>query len=318
MKRRFIVTGGAGLIGSNIVQTLNQMGETDILIVDHLGQSEKWKNLLNLTYRDYIEKDDFMMRLERNSQFRKVTHIIHMGACSSTTEKDATYLIRNNFEYTKTLCEFALQNEMKFAYASSAATYGDGANGYDDKAEIKQLRPLNMYGYSKHLFDLYAETKKLTNKIIGLKYFNVFGYGEAHKGDMRSVVLKGYEQIKAEGSMNLFKSYHPGYADGEQKRDFLYVKDAAKITLHLLFGNHNGLYNIGRGVAETWKDLVSAIFKALDKEPSINFIDMPDYLKPKYQYYTKAETEKLLNTGYTEGFTSLEDAVYEYVKLLEG
>jgi len=317
MKRKFIVTGGAGLIGSNIVRELNLMEETDILIVDHLGNSEKWKNLLDLKYKDYIEKNDFLNRIQNGNPFKKYTHTIHMGACSSTTETNATYLIQNNYEYTKTLCDYSLSNETDFIYASSAATYGDGANGYDDRSELNNLRPLNMYGYSKHMFDLYARQKGIADKITGLKFFNVFGYGETHKGDMRSVVLKGYEQIKATGSLNLFKSYNNDYADGEQKRDFLYVKDAARITLFLLLEKKYGLFNLGRGIAETWNDLARALFRAMDLPVNINYVDMPETLRPKYQYYTKAETVKLITAGYEDGFTSLENAIGEYVSLLE-
>lgn len=317
MKRKFIVTGGAGLIGSNIVKELNVIEETDILIVDHLGSAEKWKNLLDLKYKDYIEKDDFLRRIQNGNPFKKYTHTIHMGACSSTTEMNASYLIQNNYEYTKELCEYSLSNETEFIYASSAATYGDGANGYDDRSELSTLRPLNMYGYSKHLFDLYARQKGISDKITGLKFFNVFGYGEAHKGDMRSVVLKGYEQIKSTGTLNLFKSYNNEYADGEQKRDFLYVKDAARITLFLLLENKYGLFNLGRGIAETWNSLAQSLFKAMNLPVNINYVDMPESLRPKYQYYTKAETVKLLTTGYEEGCTSLEDALAEYVSLLQ-
>lgn len=318
MKKKFIVTGGAGLIGSNIVRELNGMDETDILIVDHLGNSEKWKNLLDLKYKDYLEKDDFLSRIQNGNPFKKYTHTIHMGACSSTTETNASYLIQNNFEYTKILAEYSIANETEFIYASSAATYGDGSNGYSDKSELTTLRPLNMYGYSKHMFDLYAKQKGIADKITGLKYFNVFGFGEAHKADMRSVVLKGYEQIKSMGVLNLFKSYHTDYKDGEQKRDFLYVKDAARITLFLLLERKYGLYNVGRGIAETWNDLGKALFKAMNLTTNIHYIDMPESLRPKYQYYTKADTEKLLKTGYSDGFTSLEEAVQDYIHLLNG
>ncbi|EMF44538.1 ADP-glyceromanno-heptose 6-epimerase [Leptospira interrogans serovar Lora str. TE 1992] len=243
--------------------------------------------------------------------------MFHLGACSSTTETDASYLVENNFEYTKLLAEESLKNGVRFVYASSAATYGDGANGYDDKTPIDLLKPLNMYGYSKHMFDLYAQRRGFLNRITGIKYFNVFGYGEGHKEDMRSVVLKGYEQIKKEGKIRLFKSYKPEYKDGEQKRDFLYAKDAAKITAYLAFGDHNGIYNLGRGIAETWNDLVFAIFDTLKLSINIEYIEMPETLKSKYQYYTCADTTKLLKTGYSEGFTQLKDAVSEYVTLLD-
>ncbi|XDD48817.1 ADP-glyceromanno-heptose 6-epimerase [Leptospira sp. WS92.C1] len=315
-KKRCIVTGGAGLIGSNLIEELNRQGIDDILVVDHLGNSSKWKNLIGRRYADYLEKENFIDLALRSSLFKEYDILFHLGACSSTTETDASYLIANNFEYTKLLARESLRSGIRFVYASSAATYGDGAFGYDDKGDIHSLKPLNMYGYSKHMFDLYAQKHGFLDRITGIKYFNVFGYGEGHKGDMRSVVLKGYEQIIGEGKIKLFKSYRPEYKDGEQKRDFLYARDAAKITAYLGFGGHSGLYNLGRGVAETWNDLVSAIFDTLKLPKNIDYTEMPEYLKAKYQYYTCADTNKLLKTGYSEGFTELKDAVKEYITLL--
>lgn len=317
MKNIYLVTGGAGLIGSNLVMELNQRGETEIYIVDHLGTSEKWKNLRSLDFADYFEKDVFYKTLqEKPTSLPKFTHIIHLGACSTTTETNASYLMQNNYEITKQVCHYALEKRIRFVYASSAATYGLGEYGYVEE-NLFNLKPLNAYGYSKHIFDLYAAKKGFLDRITGLKYFNVFGFGEFHKGDMRSIVLKGYEQIKKQGKLSLFKSYHKDYKHGEQKRDFLYVKDACKITLYLLHGEHYGLFNVGRGIAETWLDLGNALFKALGKTPKIEFIDMPEHLKPKYQYYTCADTSRLLSTGYNLEFTSLQDAVKEYVDLLE-
>lgn len=316
MKNRFIVTGGAGLIGSNLVAELNEGGEEDILIVDNLGTSEKWKNLSRLIYSDYIEKDVFLEKI--NSGILKgVTHILHMGACSSTTETDASYLIRNNYEYTKILAEKSLEQKIRFLYASSAATYGDGQSGYDDNCELSTLRPLNMYGYSKHMFDLYASKKGILEKITGIKYFNVYGFGEFHKGDMKSMVLKGYDQIYKTGELKLFKSYHPDYKDGEQKRDFFYVKDAVKATLHLLSGDNFGLFNLGSGVAETWNQLGKSLFSAMKKPEKIKYIDMPEILKDKYQYYTCAGTRKLEDTGYPGQYIGLDKAIHDYVKLLK-
>lgn len=317
MKNRIIVTGGAGLIGSNVIRELNSIGEDDILVVDHLGESEKWKNLSGLRYSDYLEKNDFLQAVLEKEYLKEFTHLVHLGACSSTTEKNATYLIQNNFEYTKILTWKSLESKVRFLYASSAATYGDGKEGYDDKKPIQSLKPLNMYGYSKHMFDLYAEKHGIADKITGVKYFNIFGYGEGHKEDMRSVVLKGYEQILETGKLRLFKSYRPEYKDGEQKRDFLYAKDAAKMTLHLLFENQFGIYNLGRGMAETWNDLAKAIFDALGREMEIEYIDMPETLREKYQYYTKAEMEKFEATQYPKSIMDLSEAVKEYVELLE-
>lgn len=225
-----IVTGGAGFIGSNVVKRLNELGEDRIFIVDNLNTSEKWKNLVDLTFEDYIHKDEF---IEKIDEFKISTRaIIHLGARSSTTEKDVDFLMKNNYEYTKKLATWSIRNNVRFIYASSAATYGDGSKGFnDDHSLIPQLKPLNAYAYSKQIFDLWALKNGVLDKIVGLKYFNVYGPGEAHKGDMRSMVLKAYEQIKRDGKIRLFKSYNPAYRDGEQMRDFIYVKDAVEMTL---------------------------------------------------------------------------------------
>ncbi|TGN03708.1 ADP-glyceromanno-heptose 6-epimerase [Leptospira bandrabouensis] len=316
-KKLTLVTGGAGLIGSQIIEDLNHNGNTDILVVDHLGTTEKWKNLQRNFFLDYYEKDKFESMLDvRHPLLNEISEIYHLGACSATTEKDATYLMQNNFHYTKKMAEFAVTKNIPFLYASSAATYGEGEYGYDDKAPIENLKPLNMYGYSKQLFDLYAKKVGIADRLVGLKYFNVFGYGEAHKGDMRSLVLKGYEQIRDTGKLKLFKSYKPEYKDGEQKRDFLYVKDASKISIYLLSERKYGLYNVGRGIAETWNDLANALFTSMNQPINIEYVDMPESLKGKYQYYTCAEMEKINQTGYPFGYTNLRDAVGEYVSLL--
>ena len=312
----WIVTGGAGLIGSAVVWYWNTQGITDILIVDHLGESEKWKNLRALRYSDYLEKDDFLPRLARGDFDGKIEGIMHLGACSATTELDATYLINNNFRYTAELAEYAVRNNIRMVYASSCATYGDGTLGYkDDESSIEELRPLNMYGYSKQMFDLYAKQRGWLDKLVGCKFSNVYGPNEFHKGNMRSVVLRAFEQITATGKMGLFKSYNPEYADGEFKRDFLYVKDAVKMLWHLACVNKNahGLFNIGSGRAETWNALAEAAFSALGKPCNIEYIEMPEHLRSKYQYYTCAEMDKLRAAGYTQEATSLKDAVHDYL-----
>lgn len=312
---KYIVTGAAGLIGSALVWKLNQLGIDDILAVDHLGTSEKWKNLRALSYADYMEKDVFMEKLLANELPKDTKVILHMGACSSTTEKDATYLVHNNFDYTRTLALYAVEHGMQFLYASSAATYGAGEHGYvDDERAIEKLRPLNMYGYSKQMFDLWARRNGLLTKITGVKYTNVFGPNELHKGEMRSVVCRAYEQICDSGKVRLFRSYLPEYADGEQRRDFIYVKDAVEMVMFLINNNCHGIYNIGSGRAETWNVLATSVFKAMDKPVNIEYIDMPEHLRGKYQYYTCADISKIRAAGYQAEVAPLEETVADYIR----
>ena len=238
------------------------------------------------------------------------------GACSSTTEADASFLVKNNYEYTKLLAQWTIDGNIRFIYASSAATYGDGENGFDDDEEkIHELRPLNMYGYSKQMFDLWARKAGVFNKIAGLKYFNVFGPNEYHKAEMRSFILKAFEQINAAGKVRLFKSHKKDYGDGEQLRDFIYVKDAVDMTLFFMDNPQvGGLFNIGTGKARSWNDLVKATFAAMGKKPAIEYIDMPESIRNQYQYFTQAEMSKLHKAGYNRKTTSLEDAVKDYVQ----
>lgn len=315
MAKTIIVTGAAGFIGRNTVAGLNASGMDHLLLVDALGSDEKWRNLLGLRYEDLIDPQEFLRHVNSGAM-PAADAVIHLGACSATTERDADFLLRNNYHYTRALCRWCLERDIRFIYASSAATYGDGSRGYsDDDRLTPTLRPLNMYGYSKHMFDLWALKHQLFDRIVGLKYFNVYGPHEDHKGDMRSVVHKSYQQIRQSGQVSLFKSYRPEFADGEQKRDFIYVKDAVDVTLHFLEHRQNGgLLNCGTGQARTWKDLVTAVFTAMDLPPNIRFIDMPEALRGKYQYFTEAETTKLRQAGYTATFTSLEDGVCDYVK----
>jgi ADP-L-glycero-D-manno-heptose 6-epimerase len=239
-----------------------------------------------------------------------------MGACSSTTEADATYLIRNNFQFTKDLALFCADRGVRFIYASSAATYGDGLKGFsDDETRIEELVPLNMYGYSKHLFDLWAKRMGLLSTFAGLKFFNVYGPNEYHKADMRSFVHKGFAQIKETGKLRLFKSYNPDYKDGCQKRDFIYVKDAVGAVLFFLDNpGVSGIFNVGAGNARTWLDLANAMFAAFNVEPAIDFIDMPEILRDKYQYYTQADISKLKSAGFKTEPASIEKAVREYIQ----
>ena len=313
----FIVTGGAGLIGSAVLWRLNQAGIDDVLVVDHLGTTDKWKNLAPLRFNEYLEKCEFREAL-RAGKFdgAKVEGVLHLGACSSTTERDASYLIDNNVHYTCELAEFCVKNKIRMVYASSCATYGDGSQGYDDdESRIESLRPLNMYGYSKQLFDLWAKRRGYLSRLAGCKFSNVYGPNERHKGEMRSVVLRSFEQITATGTMKLFKSYRKEYADGEQLRDFLYVKDAVDMVM-FLFGTPkaNGLFNIGSGKPESWNQLARAAFAALDKPEKIEYIEMPETLRDRYQYYTCASTAKLRRFGYDKPVTSLEDSVKDCIR----
>jgi ADP-L-glycero-D-manno-heptose 6-epimerase len=314
MRKQIVVTGAGGFIGRNVVAELNARGYDNLLLVDSMGSDEKWRNLLGLQYEDFLHPDEFLTSLEKG-KIAEFDALIHLGASSSTTERDADFLLKNNYRYTRTLCEYSLRDNTRFIYASSAATYGDGGRGYsDDVAELPVLRPLNMYGYSKHMIDLWARKHNLFDRIVGLKYFNVFGPYEDHKGDMRSMAAKSYDQIKKTGKVELFKSYRPEYADGEQKRDFIYVKDAVAMTLHFLeHRNTGGLFNCGTGQARSWKDLATATFAAMNLPPQIEFIAMPEVLQGKYQYFTQAPMEKMRKAGYTTQFTSLEDAVFDYV-----
>ncbi|HEV7644814.1 MAG TPA: ADP-glyceromanno-heptose 6-epimerase [Pyrinomonadaceae bacterium] len=307
-----IVTGGAGFIGSALVWRLNQLGETDILIVDRMDETEKWKNLAPLKFGDFLDADDFIKDLDK---FNDTEIVLHMGACSSTTETDADYMMRNNYQYTRDLAGWAVAHHTRFIYASSAATYGDGSAGMNDGTdELNNLRPLNVYAYSKHAFDLYAQQNKMFDRIVGLKYFNVFGPNENHKDDMRSLVNKAYGQINETGKLKLFKSANPSYQDGEFGRDFVYVKDAVEMTLHFIEDQTGGLFNAGSGEMHTWNELAAAIFDALDRQPDIEFIEMPGHLRDKYQYHTQANLERIQNTGYDKPATGLKEAVADYVQ----
>ncbi len=315
---RVLITGGAGFIGSALAWELNQRGCDRLILADRLGTSDKWRNLAALRFEDYLEADDLLPRLE-DGQLGEFDLVLHMGACSATTERDATYLLRNNYEFTRRLGEWALWNHTRFVYASSAATYGAGENGMSDEVtsldDLYRLRPLNAYGYSKHLYDLYAARKDLLDRVVGLKFFNVFGPNEDHKGDMRSVVRKAYEQIQERGSVQLFRSHRPDYEDGMQERDFLYVKDAVRMVMHLaLHPDASGLFNLGSGRTHTWLDLTNAVFAAMNIPPEIEFIDMPEALRARYQYYTRADLRRMRAAGYVEEPTPLAEAIADYVQ----
>jgi ADP-L-glycero-D-manno-heptose 6-epimerase len=311
-----IVTGGAGFIGSAFVWKLNCEGIEDVILVDRLGTSDKWKNLVPLRFEDYLHKEDFFEMICRDDLPFEVSAIVHMGACSSTTERDADYLWENNFSYTRTLAEWALDHDVRFIYASSAATYGDGSKGFsDDHVKIPSLRPINMYGYSKQVFDLWALRRKLENKMAGVKFFNVFGPNEYHKGDMTSVIFKAFHQIRQTGKVRLFKSYLPEYPDGGQMRDFVYVKNCVDVLWWLLgHPEANGIFNLGTGKARTWNDLIHAVYAAMGMKPDIEYIEMPEGLRNQYQYFTQAQMNKLEKAGCPVDFSSLEDSVRDYVQ----
>ncbi len=315
-----VVTGGAGFIGSCIVARLNADGCCDIIVVDHKeSRGINTENLAGKKYAQYLTQEDFLNRILKAGLPWPVEGIIHMGACSSTTLDDARYYETNNFEYTRHLAQWALRHDVRFIYASSAATYGDGSLGYSDEDETtRRLKPLNLYGQSKQKFDAWAIDNRVADKMAGLKFFNVFGPNEYHKGDMRSVAAKAYDRIVREGKIKLFKSYKSEYADGEQKRDFIYIKDAVDVVMH--FWAHpdvNGIYNVGTGKARTWNDLARALFAAVGKEPCIEYIDMPESIRPRYQYFTQAEVTKLRDSGYKKPFTGLEDALRDYAGYLK-
>lgn len=309
-----IVTGGAGFIGSCVVRSLNEAGRSDIVIVDNISETDKWMNMRNKKYIKYVHKSKF---LEELPTYKNVEAIVHMGAQSSTTERDFDYLWENNFEYTKALWNYCAEKHISFIYASSAATYGDGSLGFNDRMDIDQLLPLNGYGYSKQLFDQWVkhQAKTFPAQYCGLKFFNVYGPNEYFKGSMASMVFHGFNQIKETGKVKLFKSCNPNYKDGGQLRDFVYVKDICKVIMWLLVNKHvSGLFNVGTGRAQSFAELAEATFHALDLEPNIEYIDMPEKLRGKYQYYTKAEMSRLYDAGYPFEFMDVEKGVRDYVQ----
>jgi len=306
-----VVTGGAGFIGSCVLSALNAAGRTDVLVVDALRSGEKWKNLVGHTYLDIVSKEEFRERMMMGD-VDDVDAVIHMGACSTTTERDADYLFDNNFRYSCEVAEFALERNARLIYASSAATYGDGQRGYDDRST--DLRPLNMYGYSKHLFDQWVRDQGIEDQVVGLKLFNVFGPNEYHKGDQASMVFKSVQQIRRTGEVQLFKSTHSDYADGGQMRDFIYVKDVVRVILQLLQApSVNGIFNLGTGQARSWNDLATAVFAAMGREPVIRYVDMPEEIAGQYQNFTQAEMDRLKGALPGLTFTGLEPSIADYV-----
>lgn len=316
----YLVTGGAGFIGSTIVWMLNRRGIDDIIIVDRLGEAScKWRNLVGLRFADVWHESELTARLLNAEMdyrgLRDVHTVIHMGACSSTTEPDADYLLDNNYEFSVQLGQWAIDAGKRMIYASSAAVYGDGAHGFDDDAALTpRYRPLNMYGYSKQLFDLYALRHGWLSHMVGLRFFNVFGPNEYHKGPMRSMIYKAVGQVHQHGTISLFKSNEARFADGDQVRDFLYVKDAVEIVGQLLDNPHvAGTFNIGSGVANTWNALARGVFAAMDKPADIRYIDMPAELHGGYQNYTLASMASLQAQGIDCTCRPFADAIHDYV-----
>lgn len=311
-----VVTGAAGFIGSCLVAQLNSRSRHDLILVDHLSGKDdpKQKNLADKRYHRYYDKAEYLKLIKADRFDFDVECILHMGACSSTTLTDVDYFEKNNFQYSCAVAQWAIKNNARLIYASSAATYGDGAWGYsDDTSLTPRLKPLNLYGQSKQKFDQWVLNQGLQGKMTGLKFFNVFGPNEYHKGDMRSVVSKAYERVVTEGKMSLFKSYNPKYKDGEQMRDFIYIKNAVDVVMFFLDNpSVNGIFNLGTGRARTWNDLAYALFRAVGRGVNIEYIDMPEALRGCYQYFTQADMGKLRKAGYTQAFTSLEDAVKDY------
>lgn len=312
---RLLISGGAGFIGSNLVHRLNALGYTNITIVDRLGRTDKWRNLVGLRYRDYIEVDDFVAILDSGKQ--PPFHVIfHLGACSSTRETDASYLIRNNYEWSRRILGFSLAIGARFIYASSAATYGAALS--DDSLSPSLLRPLNPYALSKNMFDQYLESNGGLDHVVGLKYHNVFGPNSRHKGIMTDFVAKTYDAIKRDGYTTMYDTHLSAPEGVKDARDFLYVKDAIDMTLFFALDEKgrtsNGLFNIGSGQPASWREVAAHPFAALDKPVDIRYQPMPDDLRAKYQYYTCADIGKIRAAGYTGAITPLSDAIKDYVQ----
>jgi ADP-L-glycero-D-manno-heptose 6-epimerase len=310
-----VMTGGAGFIGSCLIRHLNDLGMTNIVVVDELGQTEKWKNLVGKHIFDVIDKANFFEWLSGRESI--IEAFIHLGACSDTQETNASYLLDKNYRFSVRLAEYALRNKQRFIYASSAATYGDGSLGFvDDPKMLDKLQPLNMYGFSKHLFDLWVKNQGLLDHVVGLKYFNVFGPNEAHKGSMASAITRMVPALQRGQEIQLFKSTDPTrFGDGEQVRDFIYVKDVVRMTCAFLENDEMGLFNIGSGVASTWNDLANATYKAMGKKPAIKYVDMPSAMVPHYQNYTCADMARTRKVLKKKASTMLlEDAVGDYIR----
>lgn len=314
----FLVTGGAGFIGSNVVASLNEAGRSDIVVNDVLGTDDKWRNLGKHQVADVVPPADLMKWLDN----RKLDAVVHMGAISDTTATDGELVMETNFRLSLRLLDWCTATRTPFIYASSAATYGDGSLGFKDDwspEALRKLKPMNLYGWSKYLFDIvvadrFAKKEKLPPQWAGLKFFNVFGPNEYHKGHMASVLAKVFDSAKGGAPVRLFKSHREGIEDGDQRRDFIYVDDAVSVVRWLIDSPKvSGIFNVGTGKARSFRDMITAMFKSMGRTAKIEYIDMPDSIREQYQYFTQSEVENLRHAGYNAGFTPLEDAVGHYV-----
>jgi ADP-L-glycero-D-manno-heptose 6-epimerase len=311
-----IVTGGAGFIGSVLVRDLNLLGHEDILIVDSLGVCDKWKNLVGKKFIDIVSVEEFRSILERRVEIGNIKTVFHLGATTSTLDTNADQMIENNFRFSRTLAEWSYRNNARLVYASSASVYGDGLKGFSDDPELYgKFKPLNVYAYSKLMFDQWLLKAPCAANAVGLRFFNVYGPNEYHKGEMMSVICKSYKQIRDEGYVRLFRSYHPKFRDGEQRRDFISVHDCSKVMLWLMEQNAiTGVYNLGTGVSRTWNELAGSVFSALGKKPRIEYVEMPTALQERYQYVTEADMSRFHKLGYPHPFRTLEAGVHDYVQ----
>ncbi len=314
-----LITGGAGFIGSNIAAHLSEHGER-VVVCDRWGDGDKWRNVSKLNLEDIVAPEEIIWWIERHKTSLKA--VIHMGAISSTTETDVDLILRENYRTSRNLWDASITANLPFIYASSAATYGDGAAGFDDDNSLEALaksRPLNPYGWSKLLFDQFVanqcqQRQKTPPQFAGLRFFNVYGPNEYHKGSMKSVVAHMFPHAAAGETVTLFRSHNPAYTDGGQKRDFIYVRDCCEVVSWLIRSPKiSGLFNVGTGQARTFLDLANALFAALNRKASIKFIDTPEALREKYQYFTQANMSRLIAAGYSKPFTSLEDGIAAYV-----
>lgn len=307
-----VITGAAGFIGSGLVRKLNDLGLTHLVVVDWFDDETKWKNLNGKQVAEHVSPFELFEWLKGRAE--DIQAVVHLGAISDTLEMDVDHLIENNYRYSVDLAEYCLTHDIRFVYASSAATYGDGSQGFsDDSDKVKDLRPLNPYGFSKQLFDQWALIQGGLQTIAGIKYFNIFGPNEWHKGRMASPIPKMVKTVQEEGVIRLFKSNHPDYKDGMQKRDFLYVKEAVEMTYQILASNRAGLYNVGSGQATPWNDLASYVFEALDQKKHIEYIDMPETLSSQYQNYTCADMSRF-ESHFEHRPAPLRDSVFDYVQ----